>query len=253
MSESLKSDNINSRYFDGYYKDIWRQIFPEKTTQAETEFIIEQSSLQPGSRVLDLMCGHGRHALELGRKGIQVTAVDNLEEYTEEINKKAGEEKLPVETICADVLQLELNSTYDAAICMGNSLQFFEEESLLRMLTSLAARLKSGGRFFINTWSLAEIVIKQFKEKGWSRFGDLLLLVESQFLFQPARIETTSIIIAGTGDREEKQAVDYIYSLNELNGLLQKSGFILNKVYSIPGKKEFALGDPRAYLVAEKK
>jgi SAM-dependent methyltransferase len=32
--------------------------------------------LQPGARVLDLACGHGRHARHLGRLGCSVTAVD---------------------------------------------------------------------------------------------------------------------------------------------------------------------------------
>jgi cyclopropane fatty-acyl-phospholipid synthase-like methyltransferase len=253
MPDQTSMQNINSSYFDGYYKDIWRQIFPEKTTQAETDFIMEEGTLLPGSCVLDMMCGHGRHTLALARKGIHITAVDNLPDYTEEIKSKAAAENLPVDTVCTDVLQMQLQRTYDAVICMGNSLQFFEEENIRRLLAITAAHLKSGGRLFINTWSLAEIVIKQFKEKSWSRFDDLLLLVESKYLFHPARIETNSIIITGNGEREEKQAVDYIYSINEMNTLLTNAGFLLKDIYSIPGKKVFALGDPRAYLVAVKK
>jgi 2-polyprenyl-3-methyl-5-hydroxy-6-metoxy-1,4-benzoquinol methylase len=252
MPDSLKTENINSSFFSGYYKEIWRQIFPEKTTQAETDFILEEGGLQKGNLVLDIMCGYGRHALELARRGIKVTAVDNLPEYTDEIKEKAALENLDIECICADVQEFQAGKQFDAVICMGNSLQFFDEENTLALLSNIASNLKPGGKLFINTWSLAEIVMKQGKEKSWSRFNDLLLLVESKFLLRPARIETTSIIITDNGDREEKNAVDYIFSIAELESMLNKSGFQLKEVYSIPGKKQFTPGEPRAYIVAVK-
>lgn len=252
MPDSLKTENINNSFFNGYYKEIWRQIFPEKTTQAETDFIVEEGGLQTDSLVLDIMCGYGRHALELARRGIKVTAVDNLPDYTDEIKEKATTENLDIECICTDVLEFQAGEQYDAVICMGNSLQFFDEENTLTLLSNIASNMKPGGKLFINTWSLAEIVMKQGKEKSWSRFNDLLLLVESKFLLRPARIETTSIIITGKGEREEKGAVDYIFSIAELETMLNKSGFWLKEVYSIPGKKQFTPGEPRAYIVAVK-
>ena len=253
MTHDLKKENINISFFNGYYKEIWRQIFPEKTTIAEADYIIEECSLTKGSIVLDIMCGYGRHALEIGKKGIKVIAVDNLPEYSNEINEKAAAEKLDVKSICADILELQLENQFDAAICMGNSLQFFNEDDTIKLLSTVSTHLKPGGKFIINSWSLAEIVIKQFKEKSWSRFNDLLLLVESRFLLRPARVETTSIIITDNGEREEKQAVDYIFSIAELESMLNKTGFQLKEVYSIPGKKVFSPGDPRAYIVAVKK
>ncbi len=244
--------NVNNSYFNGYYKEIWRQIFPEKTTVAEAEYIIDECGLVPGANVLDIMCGYGRHALELGQKKIKVIAVDNLPEYSNEINEKAAKENLDVKSICADILELQLENQFDAVICMGNSLQFFNEADTLKLLSAISSHLKPGGKFIINSWSLAEIVMKQFKEKSWNRFNDLLFLYESKFLLRPARVETTSIIITDSGEREEKQAVDYIFSIAELESMLNKTGFQLKEVFSIPGKKIFSPGDPRAYIVAVK-
>jgi SAM-dependent methyltransferase len=245
--------NINNDYFKGYYKEIWRQIFPEKVTIAETDYIIEECVLKEGSEVLDIMCGYGRHALELGKKGIKVIAVDNLPEYCNEINEKALAENLDVKSICTDILELQLENRFDAVVCMGNSLQFFNEEDTIKLLSAISDHMDSGGKLIINSWSLAEIVMKQFKEKSWNRFNDLLLLVESKFLLRPARVETTSIIITDSGEKEEKQAIDYIFSISEMENILKKSGFQLKEVYSIPGKKIFSPGDPRAYIVAVKR
>jgi hypothetical protein len=95
--------------------------------------------------------------------------------------------------------------------------------------------------------------MKNYKDKSWSKINNLLFLSESKFLLRPARIETTSIIITDKGEREEKPGVDYIFSIGELEAMLNKTGFILNEIYSIPGKKQFSFGEPRAYLVAERK
>ena len=73
--------NINDTYFDGQYKEIWRAMTPEQLTNKEVEFMISWFQLQKGSRVLDLMCGYGRHALALARKRMEVVAVDNLADY----------------------------------------------------------------------------------------------------------------------------------------------------------------------------
>ena len=252
MPTNIKLENINNSFFDGHYKDIWRHIFPEKTTQAEVDFIVEAANLKQGEHILDIMCGYGRHSLELAKRGINVTAVDNLTDYINEIKEKAAARNLSIESTCADILEMQIDQEFDAVICMGNSLQFFNEEDLTRILSNISAHLKSGGIFFINTWSLAEIAVKNFTDKSWSRIGELLFLTESKFLFHPTRIETASMIITDKGDREEKKGIDFIYSISELETLLNKTGFKLKEIYSIPGKKQFTVGEPRAYIVAEK-
>jgi SAM-dependent methyltransferase len=253
MPQNLKPENVNNSFFDGYYKDIWRQIFPEKTTKAEVDFIVEEAKLNSQSAVLDLMCGYGRHALEFARRKINVMAVDNLPDYINEIKEKSNSEELSLQCICTDVLEMQIDQEYDAVICMGNSLQFFDEEDVIRLLSNISEHLKARGKVIINTWSIAEIAMNSFKEKNWSRIGELLFLTDSKFLFQPTRIETNSIIITDGGEKEEKTGIDFIYSLSELESMFNKTGFQLKEIYSIPGKKRFTVGEPRAYIVAEKK
>jgi hypothetical protein len=37
-----------------------------------------------------------------------------------------------------------------------------------------------------------------------------------------------------------------------MESMLNQSGLILKEVFSIPGRKSFSIGEPRAYLVAAK-
>ncbi len=245
-------NNVNDLYFDGYYKEIWKTLIPEELTRKETEFMVPHFALQPGSRVLDLMCGYGRHALALAKQGIQVTAIDNLPAYTDEIRQKAAEENLPVETVCTGVLSFQPAGLYDLAICMGNSLNFFNADDTARILSNTAGALKPGGHLLINSWTLAEIVYARPLSNNWSRIGGYTFLNAPQFRQSPTRVEVESIILGPDGDRETKTGVDYIYSLNEMEQLLHGAGFRLEATYSIPGRKTFSPGDPRAYLVARK-
>ena len=244
--------NINDSFFDGYYKEIWKSIIPDELTVKEVDFMIPYFNLKEGSRVLDLMCGYGRHAIGLARKGIKVTAVDNLADYIDEIKEQAKKENLPLEPVQISALDFKTDERFDLAICMGNSLNFFDSVDTLKLLSKISSFLKPGGQLLINSWSIAEIAFKNPKEKNWSQIGDMKFLTESKVLFNPTRIETESIIISPDGQTEVKQGIDYIFSLNELETMLNISGFNLKEVYSIPGRKKFTVGEPRVYLVAEK-
>ncbi|MES1220790.1 MAG: class I SAM-dependent methyltransferase [Bacteroidota bacterium] len=244
--------NVNDSYFDGYYKEIWRTVIPDELTVREIDFIVPFFDLKPGSKVLDLMCGYGRHTLSLARKGIHVNAIDNLPDYIQEIEKISKEEDLPVKLQQTDVLSFKTDEKFDLAICMGNSLNFFNSKDIVNLFETISACLKPGGQLLINSWSLAETVFKNFREKAWSNIGDLKFLTDSSFLFHPSRIETTTTIIDPDNRSEIKIAIDYIYSVNEMEDMLMKSGFILKEIYSIPGKKKFTLGEPRAYIIAQK-
>jgi 2-polyprenyl-3-methyl-5-hydroxy-6-metoxy-1,4-benzoquinol methylase len=253
MGENTTSQNVNSIFFDGQYKELWRLFIPDELTKRELDFILQYFNLQPGDKVLDIMCGYGRHAIGLARKGVHVTAVDNLRDYIEDIQKTAGLENLPLNYIQSDILKYNSPEKFDLAICMGNSLNFFNETDSVQLLSSVASSLNEGGHFLINTWSLAETAIKNFTDKSWQYSGDSRMLTDSEYLFNPTRIESEITIISKDGTEEIKKAIDYIFSYSEMQKMLDTSGFILKEAFSIPGKKKFTVGEPRAYIIAQKK
>lgn len=244
--------NVNDTFFDGYYKEIWRSMIPGELTVKEVDFMLPYFNLKPGDKVLDLMCGYGRHAIALAKKGMQVTAMDNLDYYISEINEVAEKEVLPLKAIQENVLNYKIDGVFDLVLCMGNSLNFFNAEDTTTILTNITTHLKPGGHLLINSWSIAEIAFKNFKEKSWSTIDDLRFLTDSRILFHPTRMETESTIIAPDGTIEVKTGIDYIFSINEMEDMLKKAGLLLKEVYSIPGKKKFIVGEPRAYIIASR-
>jgi SAM-dependent methyltransferase len=244
--------NINDRFFEGHYKEVWRKLIPPGLSEAECLFIEDVANLKKDDNVLDLMCGYGRHALELGRRGYQVTAIDNLQAYIEEINTIATTESLPVSATVSGALEASLDQTFKAAICMGNSFAFFNQEDATALLQKIASHLAPGGIFILNTWMIAEIAIKHFQEREWYYVDDYKYLLDYRFHLLPNRIESEHTLIAPDGTVEVIQGVDYIFTLQELDTMLHTAGLQLKNIYSTPRKKPFRMGDNKAYIVIEK-
>jgi cyclopropane fatty-acyl-phospholipid synthase-like methyltransferase len=248
----MQTVNINDTFFNGVYKEVWRRLIQPGLSEAECDFLIDVAHLQPGDAVLDLMCGYGRHALELAKRGYAVTAVDNSTDYIAEIETTAQENAWPVNAIASGALEVNLTGTYKAAICMGNSFAFFNREDALALLKKVAAHLEDNGVFVINSWMIAEIAIRHFREKDWNEVPGFKCLISNRYCFQPSRVESEHIIIDDNGSMESIHAVDYIFTLSEMEGMFQEAGLKTKGLFSTPKKRPFRLGDNSVYIVAGK-
>lgn len=243
--------NVNDSFFDGRYKDVWRALIPPDLTSKEVAFMVPFFNLQQGSKVLDLMCGYGRHAIALAEQGIEVTAIDNLGEYIEEIKQIAREKNLAIKAVRDDVVNFTTSDRFNLVICMGNSLNFFDGTDTERILKNISAHLEPGGRLLINSWSIAEIAMRMFKEESNGEIGGVKMHSKSTIQYQPNRIETITTMSVD-GIEETKTAIDYVFTILEMETMLNNAGLNLEEVYSIPGRKKFSIGEPRAYFVAVK-
>ncbi|MCR6719946.1 MAG: methyltransferase domain-containing protein [Chitinophagaceae bacterium] len=239
-----------STLFDGVYKELWRRIVPEALTQLELELLLDVLNIKEGDRVLDAMCGYGRHTLGLAKKGIAVTAIDNAADYITEINKAA--EGLPVEALAMGVESFKPDKEYQAAICMGNSISTLNREQTLAFFKNIRQCLQPGGRFLLNTWMITEVIAKKIKDREWYQVQEFKYLLENEYLLHPSRIETRHTVIAPDGKMEEKLDVDYIFSMAEMEALMAEAGLTLLDIYSTPRKRPWSLGDEYIYFLAGK-
>jgi len=243
---------LNDHFFDGQHREVWRRLVPAGLTGAETDFIEQVAGLAPGDQVLDLMCGFGRHSLELARRGYRVTAVDNSAPYVDEVRTAAQAEQLPIEAECKSVLEWHPRQSYAAVILMGNSFTFFDVEGTRRLFALVAAALKPGARFLVNTWMIGEIAYRHFREREWHEVEGYKYLISHRFFQQPARIESEHVLVTESGIVETTRAIDYIYTINELETLLAETGLRFEAIYSTPRRRPFQLGDTQAYISAVK-
>jgi len=246
MKKELRAANL----FDGIYKDLWKEIVPEGLTQAEVEFILRVGNLNQGCKVLDIMCGYGRHALGLASNGVHVTAVDSLSKYIQSIEESNASSNITA--ILSDIRDLEIEERFDSVICMGNSFSSFNRNEAVFILKKVFSLLKPKGVFILNTWMISEIICRKFKEREWFQINGFKYILENRWLLRPTRIQTTHLIISENGSTESKEDMDYIFSFSEIDEIFKTIGFKLGKIYSTPRMKEFAMGDEYAYIIASK-
>ena len=127
-----------------------------KGTDQEVAFLCEQLQLKPGSRVLDLGCGPGRHSLALARRGMNVVGIDHSETFIALAREAAGKENLNVEFRAQDVRDLDEHDAFDAVICLcqgGFGLLGGREDVVL--IERFANALKHEGRLALSAFHVA--------------------------------------------------------------------------------------------------
>lgn len=115
-------------------------------------------------RVLDVACGTGHHAIALAMQGYEVAGVDLSAAMIELARQNAAEQDVVAAFAVAGLGELStLGQTFDAALCLGNSLpHLLSAEAVDDALADLAAVLRPGGflviqnRNFDRVWAERE-------------------------------------------------------------------------------------------------
>lgn len=123
----MKAENTKTWWDEEYRKgEPWR--YSKEPSHFLTSFM---ELLPPASKVLDLACGEGRHAVVLAKKGHQVTAIDFSEVAVERAKHLAEDSGVSIEfkTLDLDFFLPELLS-FDAIV----SIDFKPPPTLLKNL-----------------------------------------------------------------------------------------------------------------------
>lgn len=238
-------------FFNGLVQEAWKAGQTDEQTELECDFLQDTMNVQPGGRVLDIFCGHGRHALELAQMGYSVTGVDISTESIGELRTDAQRKNLAVEAIAGDFMTLPIESGFEAAYCLGNSFSFFPHDQMLVFLQKIAGLLPAGGRFVADTAMIAESVLPDFEERSWMQIGDITFLMENEYDAR-ASCMTAHLTYLRKDQTERRQSRHYIYTVAELHRLFQKAGLTITELLGNLDGSEFLLGDERLLLVASK-
>jgi len=140
-----------------------RYSFTKGTIQ-EVDHLVRVLGLVPGSRVLDVGCGPGRHALELARRGMVVHGVDISRRFVD-LASAADVEGASFEVLDARRLgdADHLRGAFDAVICLcqgafGLQTGPGEDEAVLR---GIASTVRSGGRVALSAFNAYFVVTYQ--------------------------------------------------------------------------------------------
>jgi SAM-dependent methyltransferase len=218
---------------------------------AQAEIIERALTLEPGSRVLDVPTGTGRIAIELAARGHHVTGIDLTERFLEAGRERAATRGVEVDLRHGDMRAIDVeHGSFDAALCFWGSFGYFDPAGDASFVRGVAAALRPGGRFLIDTHSV-ESILPNFRDRGWWETGDLLVLMETEYVVGTGRIETDWTIVGPDGRRERQRSSVRLYALAELTALLEDAGFTSFEARD-DELEPFELGSHRLWLVATK-
>ena len=124
-----------------------------KGTRQEVDGVVEMLGLHPGSRVLDVGCGPGRHAHELARRGVVVHGVDISARF---IDIASGNPPAGATFERLDARALPFDGEFDAAIalCQGAfGLLGGDDVAEAAVLDGMRRSVRVGGRVLVSAFS----------------------------------------------------------------------------------------------------
>jgi SAM-dependent methyltransferase len=220
---------VDPRWYDGFFEGEWLDLLARERdgerTSAEVDFVVDKLSLPAGARVLDLACGHGRHSLELARRGFRVTGVDLSPRSLELAREAAAGERLDVELVQSDMREIDFDAEFDAAINLFTAFGYFESDDEDRdVVRRIARALRPGGGFLIDTLNALGLA-KRYQPRRWEQAPEgVVMLDDHEWDLLAGRNRASWTFIRPDGSRSELRHVVRTYTPWELAGLIATAG-----------------------------
>lgn len=211
------------------YLHFYAPMFSQERTRREVEFLLEQLDLRRDMRLLDLACGHGRHAIELARRGLDVTGIDRSEEFLALARADADRQGVSCAFRRQDMRDPAGTGEYDAALCLFTAFGYFDEDDNARVLARVAEALQPGGVFCVDVMN-RDAVLRDFRADHVHRVGQDMMIDSNRFDSQTGRLACRRTYVRDGRARHCRFSLR-LYTCGELATELARAGLVLERAF----------------------
>jgi len=210
-------------WFGPSYLELYDEPLRERTP-VEIDQLERFLQLRPPLRILDLPCGQGRHAIELARRGYDLTGMD-LSPYLLEVAKeRAIEAGVRVRWLLGDMRRAIKGDAFDLVLNLFTSFGYFADEADDRLVVRAAASmLEPGGRFLLEVIN-GERIMAGFQEREWFTVGQTAVM-ERRSLDAAARRMVVERTVSSSKGSEVNVHALRLYRGRDLLEILTAEGF----------------------------
>jgi SAM-dependent methyltransferase len=244
-------------WFRDVFTDEYLRTLPpnlDQVTERDCKFIERSLSLQPGSRILDLACGFGRHALSLAPRKYDVVGLDLSMALLQRGLAEAQRRNLSIKFVHGDMRSMNFNAIFDGCYLWQTSFGYFDDPTNFKVLQGVHHSLKPGGRFLLDVVN-RDFIVTDMPSRCWWEGRECIFLEETDFDHVTSTLHTKRSFIYedGTPPLEQNSYVR-LYSLHELLALFPRAGFRVLEVSGELHHRGRFLGpnSPRIVILAEK-
>ena len=210
-------------WFGPSYLALYDEYLAERTP-IEIDQLEALLALRPPRRILDLPCGQGRHAIELARRGYDVTGLDLSPFMLKVAEERARADGARVRWLSGDMRQPITGERFDVVLNLFTSLGYFADEADDRKVVSAAAAmLVPGGRFVIELIN-GERLMAQFQEREWYTVVQAAVL-ERRSLDRTARRMVVERTVTTPDETEVNFHALRLYDGRGIDAMLRATGF----------------------------
>jgi SAM-dependent methyltransferase len=211
---------------------LWAEFLPvldseafRKDASGQAQQAAALLKVAPGTHLLDLGCGPGRHSVALARLGYRVTGVDRSITYLAHAKERASEAGVQLEFVQDSMIRFRREATFDGAINLFSSFGYFENRvDDLQVMRNLCASLKSGARAVVDLAG-KEFLAGRYCTKDWHALDGGRFWLESREVlpgWERLRVQWTFV---GGGETRDFLVEIRIYSGVELREMMLQAGF----------------------------
>jgi len=148
----MKKKQWYETLFENYGEKYDKEVFTQGT-MGECDFLEKELNADKNLKILDVGCGTGRHAIELTKRGYDVTGIDLSESQLESARKKAAQQHLEIDFQQQDARDLPFEDEFDVGImlCEGGFPLMETDEMNFEILKNVTKSLKENGKFIFTT------------------------------------------------------------------------------------------------------
>lgn len=220
------------------------------------DFLEKVLKLTPSDRVFDQCCGTGRLSIELGRRGFNITGIDQADTYIQQARHDAATHRIDAHYETADAFVYETDAPCDAVFNWWTSFGYSDDDQQnLKMLQRAYDSLRPGGLFALDYMNVPSIY-RNFQPSMITRRetddGELVLLRESRIDSELDILHKKWTYHLPNGDKVEHDSSTRLYTPGQLGQLFVKSGFQDINFYGNTDYSGLSLHSPRCIITGQK-
>jgi len=241
-------------FFDELYLRQYGPALTDELSERQVDLLIDLLGLEPGTRVLDLACGHGRHAIRLAQRGMRVTGLDLSEVFLERAREDAAAAGVEVRWVCADMREIPFEASFDVVINIFTAFGYFEDDAEdARVFESVARALAPGGHLLLETMH-RDNLMGRFQSRMFERYeeADILVLHDHVLDLVHGRIDDRVQVVEQGAMRPERRTSVRLYTVPEYRRMLEASGMELERACGGLSGADLALESRRLVVIGRK-
>lgn len=249
IDDSLNFDfenTFNAEEYLYFYNDY---LTAEKL-KSEIDFLVKFTALDRPLEILDLACGHGRHANALAQSGHKVTGIDITEDFLKIARGNALKLSVQVKYIHKDMRTINYRDAFDRIFMLYTSVGYFDDEQNEKVFRAIFKALKPNGFFCFDSHNRDTFMHYFLPTSVVEREGNFMIDRRS---FDPLQgRSTTKRTIIYNQTTKNFQFSIRIYSPTEIIKLFQQIGFSNVAFYENWEGKPLGNESKRMIVIAKK-